>query len=300
MKGFYPSFFLFLLYIFDIQQILICVQKFYIAFPRADFMALPNIGLDWNKDDEHEEKGNNQSDNQAIPPEKKSLLPKFEFKIADKPKSDLSPKEKKENKSSSVKKVIVWFTIIILAGSTIGYFGLSQLTDGASATQPNQFKVGNTVFYALEDNTFGTLIKNSNNQDIPILFRLDPRNAENIPMQEIAVQHILNYKKVYLAFSPNADEFPKYVVAATEVARITSLYGLETITAFTEDAEPVQLDVPIKDCDAVGLGVAVVKFQLGETGVTVEDGCVLVSGKTPDDIVSAADKLGYNLVGIKI
>jgi len=267
MKGFYPSFFLFLLYIFDIQQILICVQKFYIAFPRADFMALPNIGLDWNKDDEHEEKGNNQSDNQAASPEKKSLLPKFEFKIA---------------------------------GSTIGYFGLSQLTDGASATQPNQFKVGNTVFYALEDNTFGTLIKNSNNQDIPILFRLDPRNAENIPMQEIAVQHILNYKKVYLAFSPNADEFPKYVVAATEVARITSLYGLETITAFTEDAEPVQLDVPIKDCDAVGLGVAVVKFQLGETGVTVEDGCVLVSGKTPDDIVSAADKLGYNLVGIKI
>jgi hypothetical protein len=37
-----------------------------------------------------------------------------------------------------------------------------------------------------------------------------------------------------------------------------------------------------------------------ETGIKTVDGCVYVTGTTADELILAADKLGYNLIGIKI
>ncbi|MEK6923109.1 MAG: hypothetical protein AABW84_00210 [Nanoarchaeota archaeon] len=263
-------------------------------------MALPNIGIDWHKDDKQEEKKeNNQENLQSQTPEKKSLLPKFEFKIADKPREAIRLKERKEKTTNKTKQIIVWFTVLILVGSTIGFFGISYLTGAATGLPNNAFRVGDYVFYSLEDSTFGTLIKHGG-KDIPILFRLDPRYAEGIPLEQPAIQRILGSQKIYLVLDPNAEEIAKYVVAATEIARITALYGIETITAYTRDSNPVQQNIPIKDCDAVDATTGVIRFQLGTTGITVENGCVLIAGDTPDELILAADKLGYNLVGIAI
>jgi len=269
-------------------------------------MALPNIGVDWHKDDEKpEEKGieTNTSKSDAKSPLPKSFfpnfLPKIEFKL-DKSKDD-NPnlKSRNEQKSNKTKQIIVWFTVIILVGSTIGFFGITFFTGAAAGLPNNAFRVGDYVFYSLEDNTFGTLIKHGG-KDIPILFRLDPRYAEGIALEQASVSRILQSQKIYLVLDPNAEDIAKYVVAATEVARITALYGVETITAYTEDSNPVQPNIPIRNCENVNAETGVIKFQLGKTGVTLENGCVLVSGETPDEIILAADKLGYNLVGIAI
>jgi len=56
----------------------------------------------------------------------------------------------------------------------------------------------------------------------------------------------------------------------------------------------------LRDCDAVDATTGVIKFQLGTTGIVLENGCVIVAGNTPDELILAADKLGYNLVGIAI
>src|SRR3990167_9777526 len=269
-------------------------------------MALPNIGIDWHKDDEKPEEKRieeNTSKNDAKSPLPKSFfpnfLPKIEFKVQDTPKEAASLKERKEKSTNKTKQIIVWFTVLILVGSTIGFFGISALTGAAPGLPNNAFRVGDYVFYSLEDNTFGTLIKHGG-KDIPILFRLDPRYAEGIALEQASVSRILQSQKIYLVLDPNAEDIAKYVVAATEVARITALYGVETITAYTEDSNPVQPNIPIRNCENVNAETGVIKFQLGKTGVTLENGCVLVSGETPDEIILAADKLGYNLVGIAI
>src|SRR3989344_3598991 len=255
-------------------------------------MALPNIGIDWHKDDEKPEEKRieeNTSKNDAKSPLPKSFfpnfLPKIEFKVQDTPKEAASLKERKEKSTNKTKQIIVWFTVLILVGSMIGFFGISALTGAAPGLPNNAFRVGDYVFYSLEDNTFGTLIKHGG-KDIPILFRLDPRYAEGILLDQSVVQRVLGSQKIYLVLDPNAEEIAKYVI--------------EAITAYTEDSNPVQPEIPLRDCDAVDATTGVIKFQLGTTGIVLENGCVIVAGNTPDELILAADKLGYNLVGIAI
>src|SRR3989338_8379185 len=90
-------------------------------------MALPNIGIDWHKDDEKPEEKRieeNTSKNDAKSPLPKSFfpnfLPKIEFKVQDTPKEAASLKERKEKSTNKTKQIIVWFTVLILVGNTIG------------------------------------------------------------------------------------------------------------------------------------------------------------------------------------
>lgn len=90
-------------------------------------------------------------------------------------------------------------------------------------------------------------------------------------------------------------------VAGAEISRITGLYGITTVSAYTKDSEPVNPNIPIRTCADVKEGTGVIILEPNATtGINLKDGCVLVSGATADDLILAADKLGMNLLGIKV
>lgn len=173
-------------------------------------------------------------------------------------------------------------------------------TNDKSKDKPD-FEVNGYPFYIMPDTSFGTTI-DIKGQSVPIYFRLDPRNASNISLDETALSEILGASKIYVATNPNQPNLAKVTVATVEIARILPLYDIETVAAFTEDSKPPNSNVPLKTCnDTKGTTKVIYLYVDNETtAITNVDGCIHVSGKDANELISAADKLGYNLVGIRV
>lgn len=133
-------------------------------------------------------------------------------------------------------------------------------------------------------------------------FRVDPRKVSGIPLEEGAVDTIVTSDKVYISFNPNQKNLSKVSIAGAQVSRLTGkVYKINTVGAYTEDAQPIEPSVPLRNCTDATNTTTVITLKVGdETEITSEDNCVFVKGKTPDKLIKAADKLGYNLVGIEI
>ena len=211
-------------------------------------------------------------------------------------KEFIKPIEPEKKKLSFWKKLAVILPVAMLVGVVIAMW--NPLEKPAEAE--NLIQVGSYDFYEMEEGLFATPLTYGGKK-IPVYFRLDPREAGNISLEDQSIQQIVNSKKIYLTFNPNHQDIAKIIVAAGEVARILSLYNIETITAYTEDSNPVNPDIPLKTCEDVSEDIGIVYVDTGNnTEVIVDQGCVIVNGKTADDTILAADKLGMNLIGIKL
>ena len=211
-------------------------------------------------------------------------------------KDFIKPIEPEKKKLSFWKKMAVLIPVVFLVTWVFAMW--NPLEKPAEAE--NLIQVGSYDFYEMEEGLFATPFTYGGKK-IPVYFRLDPREAGNISLEDQAVQQIINSKKIYLTFNPNHPDIAKIIVAAGEVARIISLYGIEVITAYTEDSSPVNLNIPLKTCEDVSEEIGIVYINTGEaTEVIVDMGCVVVNGKTADETIMAADKLGMNLIGIRL
>ncbi|MBT4576959.1 hypothetical protein HOB91_01350, partial [Candidatus Woesearchaeota archaeon] len=95
------------------------------------------------------------------------------------------------------------------------------------------------------------------------------------------------------------------LVAAREIAiPLSLLYGAEVNKTLTKTSE--ELDVPIEEqfvrtCEDSDDTTLVIWQRLGdETAVFEENGCLIVQGKSPDEmeIIRAADRLYLTMIGI--
>lgn len=204
------------------------------------------------------------------------------------------------------KKVSVWvklFAVIVIV-SMVGWVLAAWMGPGNPESKKNgkTIEVSGYTFYVLGDGTFATMY-GTGADEIPVQFRLDPREAQGIPLESGVVPLLLASKKVYITLNPNQPDLGKFAVASAEISRITALYGINTIGAFTEDSDPPDPNVPLRTCDDADnrTKTSVVYINLGNsTEIAEENSCIYVTGETADDLILAADKLGYNLIGIKI
>ena len=202
-------------------------------------------------------------------------------------------------------KLFAFFIIISMIGWVLAAYvtGLDLGGDKIQQKQDqNLIEVSGYSFYIMPDGTFTTVYETGGGQ-IPIQFRLDPREADNISIDDTSVSTIINAKKIYITSNPNQPDLGKLAVASAEVSRITGLYSIETIPTFTEDSDPPNPSVPLKNCedaDAATKTVVIYVHLDNSTGVRNENGCIHVTGDTSDSMILAADKLGYNLIGIKL
>jgi hypothetical protein len=208
------------------------------------------------------------------------------------------------------KKVSIWtkvFAIVVMI-TMVGWVLAAYMDKGDnngnsdnSGKDANLLNISGYSIYALPDDTFGTFIKGENGKDIPIAFRLDPRNASNISIDNTSVEQILNSQKIYVIVDPDETELGKIAVAAAEISRIPPLYNIAVVGAYSKDSNPPNPSVPIRTCSDVSSTTSIIYLNVGNTtGIENIKGCIHITGKTADDLILAADKLGYNLVGIKI
>jgi hypothetical protein len=209
------------------------------------------------------------------------------------------------------KKVSIWtkvFAIVVMI-TMVGWVLAAYMDKGTNNSNSNNngntslVNISGYSIYALSDGTFGTFIKDNSGKQIPVAFRLDPRNASNISIDNTSVKQILDSKKIYIVVDPDETELGKIAVAAAEISRIPPLYGITVVGAYSKDSNPPNPNVPIRTCSDASnaTSTSIIYLNVGNsTGIENTNGCIHIDGKTADDLILAADKLGYNLVGIRI
>ncbi len=131
----------------------------------------------------------------------------------------------------------------------------------------------------------------------------DPRNVQNIPTELALLGKIYNSQRVYFTMDPEASS--KMVLASIEVGRIIgtkyNMLNKATEGTFTRALEGAD-NISVVTCADSDPDDVVLQFYVSnETSVKSSKQypyCVSVTGKTEDDVVRAADKLAYFLVGI--
>ncbi|MBI4095270.1 MAG: hypothetical protein HY438_00250 [DPANN group archaeon] len=218
------------------------------------------------------------------------------------PKDFIKPLELRKKPSVWPKIFVICLVFFMVAWVVAGFS--TDIFGGEAKLPKNAFEVSGYTFYALDDGTFGTYTA-IGQQKVPIAFRLDPRKAGDIPFFESVLNTILNSQKIYISFDPNnPQERGKLAVAAAEISRITSLYQIETTAAFTRDTDPVEPRIPIRGCGDAKIGVSIIELRFSsKTSISVDpldNRCILIEAPTGDELILAADKLGMNLIGIRV
>jgi hypothetical protein len=215
----------------------------------------------------------------------------------------IQPLKPKDKSKTFWKKAIVAFIVIVMAASSVGFMldTTSNNTNNKEQLPENAIQVGNYTFYDLGNNAFGTYVVLGNNPKQLVQFRLDPREAGNISLDEKALMDIVSAKKIYITSDPLGKDLGNVAVAAYQISRIIGLSSIPTVGAYTRDSEPPNPDVPLKTCNDATNTTTVIILEAGDfTGVSEKDYCVHISGTNNTEMIKAADKLGMNLLGIRL
>ncbi|MBS3117736.1 hypothetical protein J4430_02555 [Candidatus Woesearchaeota archaeon] len=136
--------------------------------------------------------------------------------------------------------------------------------------------------------------------DIPypesLLIRYDPKSVEDIPI-EANLNEIIQKKVVFVAIDPTDTRLKgRTTVAAMELNdNIEKFFNRTVNGAFTIE----QANYTVRTCENTGGTEAVIKLQLGEENKIFKEGsCVVVEGKTEEDLIRGADRLFLRLLGI--
>lgn len=202
-------------------------------------------------------------------------------------------------------KVFSLFIIIVMVGSVFLYSMSGN--DDEEELPSNAIKVKNYTFYETAEGAYGIMLMTNVGQEIPILFRTDPRAAEYIELDSEATNVIKSANKIYFTYDPNQENIidigPKLSVAMAQLSRIVPLVvpNVKPVLAQTADVPNDETDdfIPIKTCADATETAAVVLFELASSNqVILEDNCVKIQAVDEDALINASDKLGMNLVNI--
>ena len=131
--------------------------------------------------------------------------------------------------------------------------------------------------------------------------RYDPKKLEEIPV-EGNFEGLLKKPHIFITLDPNLGLTSMTTIAGLEIKKFLDnkyLFAIPVNGAFTEIYGEKE-DYPIRTCKDVNEKQGIILLSLGkETKVFMENnGCVVIQGKTEEEIVKAADRLAFYLLGI--
>lgn len=139
---------------------------------------------------------------------------------------------------------------------------------------------------------------NLEGREVTLSLRSDPREVDKIPINTSFREIILNSYQIYTAIDPYANMTAITSLAALEIDKIIDnsyLYAIPVNSAFTREMG----NYTVKTCEDSKDKVGVILLELAnKTEVIVKDKCIIINGKTEEDLIRAADRLVLTLLGI--
>src|SRR3989344_365991 len=133
--------------------------------------------------------------------------------------------------------------------------------------------------------------------DIP--FRNSPKDLENIPVDADIKKKIIAKQRLYITLDPELEG--KATIASVEIGRIlgTAEWGVFQIPTGVGTTRKTNTTYPVITCMNSSPRTGVLWLRLGNTTHVISDkDCIIIEGKNYNDLIKAADKLAYNLLGV--
>lgn len=212
---------------------------------------------------------------------------------------------KKEDENRNIKALLYVITFLILITGVIFFlfgensiFGDKYTYENKNTGDKFSFKKEkideNLVLHTLT--AYSIYQRTGHKYDIS--FRNDPKELEALSIDDVR-KNILGKERLYITLDPNYKG--KAVVASVELARILGQaeWGVFKIPTSAATIEKTNTTYPVVTCKDVSSRVGVIWLRLGNTtSVTSYKGCVIVEGTDYDNLIKAADKLAYYLLGV--
>ncbi|MFH1971932.1 MAG: hypothetical protein ABIJ18_00465 [archaeon] len=185
-------------------------------------------------------------------------------------------------------------TVAVLMIMAIGVYFIKE---GSSGTY--RYTNGNSVFdvniISESETKIPIYIKD---QSYIVTLRYDPASLEDIPLYGEPDRRLEQDDLVVITIDPEQNLTGKTIVAVYELEKFINnqfFYNLPVYTAVTSEYK----DSVVVNCDHASNSQTVIMVTLGEeTQVYTNNYCIVVMGTDEDEIMRAADRLAYNLLGI--
>ncbi|MDP3916724.1 MAG: hypothetical protein Q8Q42_00360 [Nanoarchaeota archaeon] len=204
-------------------------------------------------------------------------------------------------------KIGIWMVVLFLALALFVFFMIKSQGENIDKLY---FEYNGITFAPSKTGVGYDMQFFINDAQYPVIMNLrnDPRELEDIPIDIDKVKNmIIGKSQIYITINATANLTGRTTIAAKEIDYFIDnpyLYDIPVNSAFlapTTEAGPKIDKQVIKTCEDSNENVTVIWLRLGdETAVFEEDGCVIVQGKTPDEmeIIRAADRLYLTMMGI--
>lgn len=188
---------------------------------------------------------------------------------------------------------------ILIVGGVYVFF-----SEPATAVQDNyQYSNGETTFNVTKVSETETYIPLNigilGGVGYTLALRNDPLSLEDIPVEGAINTRIFNDEEIYVTINPHANLTSKTTIAALEIDKVIDneyLYNIPVHSAMTQENDD---GYPVKSCYDGTDSSTVIWLTLGsETKVYTEEYCIIIVGTTEDEIIRAADRFIYQLLGI--
>ena len=212
------------------------------------------------------------------------------------PESEVNSSEQDEKKEeadkNSSRNIII--AVIVILGLIILFFSIRYLYH--PKTNEDNY-VYNGFEFTKVSNLWFTEVQ-INNKLFRISMRYSPRELEHIGVEPGTYEKIVSSKKIYFTVPGNLSSVA--VLAITELGRIVGTrYGILNIPSQSALTEASDNGTFVKTCKDAVNGTGVILFKTGNTTAVYSDkNCVIVQGKDDWDIVKAADRVTFGLLGI--
>lgn len=191
--------------------------------------------------------------------------------------------------------LVVIITAVIIVSLILLIVKINQDKQEKIVFKYNSFRVfkltdSSGTYYEFE------IFLNNNSMPSKINVRSDPRELEAIPIEDVK-NEIITKNESYIIINPDENLTGKTTIAALEINKILDnqfLYNIETKSGLTKPYKNKE----VKTCNDVSETTSIIWLKLGEETRIFKDNCIIIEGKTEEDLIKAADRLVLTLLGI--
>lgn len=193
--------------------------------------------------------------------------------------------------------ILALFGMAIYLGGQYGFYDFNKPNTYMYSNGESQFEVKKVK----DQNYAGYEIKfyyEASEQPYYLDIRNDPASLEGIPINRTIFNRIKDDANIFITIDPSANLTGKTTVAALEIDKFIDNKYFMNIPVNSSVTKPYS-DYPVKSCDDATATSSVIWLKTGDkTQVQSEGNCIIVEGKTEQDIIRGADRLVLYLVGI--
>lgn len=202
-------------------------------------------------------------------------------------------------------KIIVYVLIALLLA--FGLFVYLNSTKGwIRANNPSTYEYSNgeTSFLVNKVTDMGytgsqiQFYLNNQNEPYVLDLRYGPLELEGLDIDRSIRQRLVDDTGIFITIDPDKNLTGKTVVAALEVTKVLNnnyFFHIPVNSSVTKEYE----SYPVKTCEDATQAETVIWLRTGELNSIKTDGnCVILTGKSEEDLIKEADRLVLYLLGI--